>query len=514
MLFHSGSFLIFFPIVSLVYFLVPRRAKHLWLLGASYYFYMSWNPEYALLILVSTVSTWGSALFLSARRQRPGKGRGRAGRWCLAGCVALNLGILFFFKYYGFAAESVRGLFALGHISLELPAFDVLLPVGISFYTFQAIGYLVDVWRGEVAAERNFLRYALFLSFFPQLVAGPIERSRNLLHQIHEPQRFDFGRAKDGLLLMGWGFFQKLVVADRIAVLVDGVYGDYTSHSGLQILLATVLFAFQIYCDFAGYSDIAIGAARVMGFALTKNFRSPYFATTVSGFWRDWHISLTTWFRDYVYIPLGGNRRGRARKYRNLLLTFGASGLWHGAGWNFVAWGLLNGLYQVAGDMTRTLRQRLGEPALLAPPAVARRQESRQDGTIKYLWRLADGNCVESPPAPGPCDLRAGGFRLALLPGGELCGGFGDAGAWDAQYRAVRVLQPGQPAGHPDHGAVGEGLLRHAAGGGRADAGGLREEARGGFQGGAGEAECVVSVDGLLRGHLHGSDFRGLWACV
>lgn len=361
MLFHSGSFLIFFPIVSLVYFLVPRRAKHLWLLGASYYFYMSWNPEYALLILVSTVSTWGSALFLSARRQRPGKGRGRAGRWCLAGCVALNLGILFFFKYYEFAAESVRGLFALGHISLELPAFDVLLPVGISFYTFQAIGYLVDVWRGEVAAERNFLRYALFLSFFPQLVAGPIERSRNLLHQIHEPQRFDFGRAKDGLLLMGWGFFQKLVVADRIAVLVDGVYGDYTSHSGLQILLATVLFAFQIYCDFAGYSDIAIGAARVMGFALTKNFRSPYFATTVSGFWRDWHISLTTWFRDYVYIPLGGKRRGRARKYRNLLLTFGASGLWHGAGWNFVAWGLLNGLYQVAGDMTRTLRQRLGE---------------------------------------------------------------------------------------------------------------------------------------------------------
>ena len=361
MLFHSGSFLIFFPIVALAYFLVPRRAKHLWLLGASYYFYMSWNPEYAILILLSTVSTWGSALFLSAWRERSGRRWERAGRWCLAGCVALNLGILFFFKYYGFAADSVKGLFALAHVELELPAFDVLLPVGISFYTFQAIGYLADVRRGEVAAERNFLRYALFLSFFPQLVAGPIERSKNLLHQLREPHRFDYGRVKDGLLLMGWGFFQKLVIADRIAILVDGVYGDYTGYSGLQILLATVLFAFQIYCDFAGYSDIAVGAARVMGFTLTKNFRSPYFATTVSGFWRCWHISLTTWFRDYVYIPLGGNRRGRARKYRNLLLTFGASGLWHGAGWNFVAWGLLNGLYQVAGDLTGALRQRLGE---------------------------------------------------------------------------------------------------------------------------------------------------------
>lgn len=359
MLFHSGSFLIFFPIVALLYFLVPCKVKHLWLLAASYYFYMSWNPEYAVLILVSTVSTWGSALLLSAWRERGGKQWDRAGGWCLAGCVALNLGILFFFKYYGFAADSVEKLFSLGNISLELPAFDVLLPVGISFYTFQAIGYLVDVWRGETRAEKNFLHYALFLSFFPQLVAGPIERSGNLLHQIREPHKFDSGRVKDGLLLMGWGFFQKLVIADRIAILVDGVYGDYTGYSGLQIALATALFAFQIYCDFAGYSDIAIGAARVMGFNLMKNFRSPYYATTVSGFWRNWHISLTTWFRDYVYIPLGGNRCGKGRKYRNLLLTFGASGLWHGAGWNFVVWGLLNGLYQVAGDLTGTLRNRL-----------------------------------------------------------------------------------------------------------------------------------------------------------
>ncbi|MCI9438591.1 MAG: hypothetical protein HFH85_15810 [Lachnospiraceae bacterium] len=234
--------------------------KPLWLLGASYYFYMSWNPEYAFLILISTVTTWGSALFLCGRRQRSGKGQERAGKWCLTGCIGVNLGILFFFKYYAFAADSAERLLALGHISVKLPVFDVLLPVGISFYTFQAIGYLIDVWRGEVEAEKNFLRYALFLSFFPQLVAGPVERSRNLIHQIKEQHKFDSGQVKDGLLLMGWGFVQKLVVADRIAILVNDVYGNYTAYSGMQILLATILFAFQIYCDFAGYSDIAVGA--------------------------------------------------------------------------------------------------------------------------------------------------------------------------------------------------------------------------------------------------------------
>lgn len=223
------------------------------------------------------------------------------------------------------------------------------------------MGYLIDVFRGEIPAEKNFLRYGLFLAFFPQLVAGPIERSKNFLHQIDQPHRFEFRRVKDGLLLMGWGFFQKLVIADRIAVLVDAVYADYTGYSGLQICLATALFGFQIYCDFAGYSDIAVGAARVLGFCLTKNFKSPYYAVSVSEFWRNWHISLTTWFRDYVYIPLGGNRCGKVKKYRNILLTFTASGLWHGAGWNFAAWGALNGLYQIVGDLTRPFRVRLGQ---------------------------------------------------------------------------------------------------------------------------------------------------------
>lgn len=361
MLFNSVSFLIFFPIVILIYFLIPQRIKYLWLLAASYYFYMSWNPVYALLILTSTVVSWLSGLLLSAGGQRLGKRAQAAKKWCLAGCVVLNLGILFFFKYYTFATGSIEKIFALFHVAVELPTLDVLLPVGISFYTFQAMGYVFDVFRGEIPAEKNFLRYALFISFFPQLVAGPIERSKNLMHQIYEPHSFNGERVKDGLLLMGWGFFQKLVIADRIAILVKDVYSYYTNYSGLQILLATILFAFQIYCDFSGYSDIAIGAARVMGFTLTKNFESPYYATTVSEFWRRWHISLTTWFRDYVYIPLGGNRCGRWKKYRNLFLTFLVSGLWHGAGWYYVVWGGLNGIYQIAGDLTRSLRTRLWE---------------------------------------------------------------------------------------------------------------------------------------------------------
>ena len=316
---------------------------------------------YALLMLASTVITWGGGLLISFGGRRPDKSGKRIKKWSLIGCIVLNLGILFFFKYYAFTAETIEKIFALFRVSVRIPTFDVLLPVGISFYTFQALGYVIDVFRGEIAAEKNILRYALFVSFFPQLVAGPIERSKNLMHQIYEPHAFDADRVKKGLLLMGWGFFQKLVLADRIAILVTAVYDNYTEYSGLQILLATVLFAFQIYCDFGGYSDIAVGAARVMGFTLTKNFKSPYYATSVSEFWRNWHISLTTWFRDYIYIPLGGNRCGRLRKYFNILLTFTASGLWHGAELSYMVWGAVNGLYQIAGDLTRPLRSGLRE---------------------------------------------------------------------------------------------------------------------------------------------------------
>lgn len=400
MLFNSVSFLIFFPIVVMIYFLVPRRVKYLWLLGASYYFYMSWNPRYALLMLAATIITWGGGLLLAAWGQNSGKRAKRVKVMCLAGGIVLILGILFVFKYYAFAAATVEKVFALLHVSVQMPVFDVLLPVGISFYTFQGIGYMIDVYRGETPAEKNFLRYALFLSFFPQLVAGPIERSKNLMGQIYEPHGFDGRRVKDGLLLMGWGFFQKLVIADRIAILVDEVYGNYGNYSGMQLLLATVLFAFQIYCDFGGYSDIAVGAARVMGFTLTKNFKSPYWAVTVSEFWRCWHISLTTWFRDYIYIPLGGNRRGRWRKYRNLLLTFTISGLWHGTGWNYVVWGGLNGLYQVVGDLTGSLRTRLRD----------RLHIRTECGSYRLLQRLVTFAAVDF----SWFFFRAEGFKTAL----------------------------------------------------------------------------------------------------
>ncbi len=358
MLFNSTGFLIFFPIVVLGYFWVPQRYKNLWLLGASYYFYASWNPAYLLLILSITLISWAAGLLLD--RDTGGTRKKMAGKkWCLALCVCCILGILCFFKYMTFITDSLTEVLKLFGVSVRPPVYDIVLPVGISFYTFQALGYLFDVFRKETAAEKNLPRYALFLAFFPQLVAGPIERSKNLMRQLREEHTFDPERAKSGLLLMGWGFFQKLVIADRIAVLVTEVYDHYSDHSGLQIALATVLFAFQIYCDFGGYSDIAVGAARVMGFTLTKNFNSPYYAVSVSEFWRNWHISLTTWFRDYIYIPLGGNRRGKWKKYRNLLLTFFLSGLWHGAGWNYAAWGVLNGLYQVVGDITRPFRARL-----------------------------------------------------------------------------------------------------------------------------------------------------------
>lgn len=353
MLFNSLSFLIFFPIVALAYFALPHRVRNVWLLAASYYFYMSWNPKYAILIAVSTVATWGTGLLL----ERLGRDAPTVQRklW-LTACLALNLGILFFFKYYHFAMTNLSVALRPFGISFQAPAFDVVLPVGISFYTFQALGYVIDVYRGEMKAERSLWRYALFISFFPQLVAGPIERSKNLMGQMYEHHSFDAKRVRDGLLLMGWGFFEKLVLADRIAILVTEVFDNYTSHTGAEIVMATVLFAFQIYCDFGGYSDIAIGAARVMGFRLMKNFNSPYYATTVSDFWRNWHISLTTWFRDYVYIPLGGNRCSRWKWCRNLLVTFSLSGLWHGASWNFVVWGGLNGLYQVIGKLTEPFR--------------------------------------------------------------------------------------------------------------------------------------------------------------
>lgn len=361
MLFNSLPFLIFFPAVTLLYFAIPHKYRWMWLLAASYFFYMCWNPKYALLMLFSTVTTFVSGLLIERAGKNADPARAvRHKKWCVAGSFLVNLTILFLFKYFDFAIDSINGVLGALHLSLLNPKFDVVLPVGISFYTFQALGYTMDVYRG-FPAERSLGKYALFVSFFPQLVAGPIERTGNLLPQFSETHTFDFERMKSGLILMGWGFFMKLVVADRAALLVNEIFNNYTGYRGVQLLLGGFVFWFQVYCDFGGYSNIAIGAAEVMGFRLTKNFNAPFFARSMKEFWQRWHISLSQWFRDYLYFPMGGSRKGKFRKSFNLMVLFLTSGLWHGASWNYVAWGGAHGLLQVIGDWLAPARKKAAE---------------------------------------------------------------------------------------------------------------------------------------------------------
>lgn len=369
MLFNSIDFILFFPIVTVLYFLIPKRYRYLWLLAASYYFYMKWEVKYVFLLFFTTAITYLCGILTDKidRRELPEEKKIRRKRLCIAGSLSLNLGVLVYFKYLNFIIDSWNKLAGYVHLGISFSAMEILLPVGISFYIFQAIGYTIDVYRGETCAERNFLKYALFVSFFPQLVAGPIERSKNLLRQLGEPKPFSYENLRKGLLLMLWGYFLKMVIADRAAIIVDTVYGNSETFVGMYIIVATMFFAIQIYCDFSGYSTIARGAALVLGFELTDNFRAPYYATSVKDFWRRWHISLTSWFRDYLYIPLGGNRRGRFRREVNLMFVFAASGLWHGAAFSYVIWGLMNGVYQVIGDFVRAVIGKIsitGEKAL------------------------------------------------------------------------------------------------------------------------------------------------------
>lgn len=358
MIFNSTEFLVFFPVVLLVYFVLPAKIRYLWLLVSSYYFYMCWNPRYVLLLLFSTGVTWGCGFLMDRIKNKNWatdsvvKGK----KICVAVSLFLNLSILFVFKYLDFFFVNLSGLLSHVNITIEIPKVDLLLPVGISFYVFQALGYTIDVYRGEIKAEKNFLRYALFVSFFPQLVAGPIERSKNLLKQLNRPTHFDVDNARNGLLVMAWGLFLKIVVADHIAALINPIYSDSNSYHGMVLMAATMLFAIQIYCDFEGYSQIAIGSALVLGFHINQNFMSPYCALSVQDFWKRWHISLTSWFRDYLYIPLGGNRKGKNRKYVNTMLVFLTSGLWHGANWKYVVWGGLNGFYMVCQEVTEKWR--------------------------------------------------------------------------------------------------------------------------------------------------------------
>lgn len=362
MVFNSVDFLIFFPVVFMVYFLFPKKVRYIWLLVASYYFYMCWNPKYIILLLFSTVVTYISGIVMDYCEKRVSDGKKVVyKKLCVASSCILNLVVLFFFKYYNFAIENVAVILKRFNIQMTVPTFDILLPVGISFYIFQAISYTLDVYRNEIKAEKNFLKYALFVSFFPQLVAGPIERSKNLLKQINIPTTLNISNVKTGLLIMSYGLFMKVVVADNIALIVDRVFANYRNENGMILMGATILFAFQIYCDFAGYSELAIGSAKVLGFSLSKNFDTPYLAMNIKDFWRRWHISLTSWFRDYLYIPLGGNRKGKIRKYLNNMIIFLASGIWHGAAWHYIFWGGLNGLYIVIQDITEQIRMRVYE---------------------------------------------------------------------------------------------------------------------------------------------------------
>jgi len=353
MLFNSFEFLLFFPTVVGLYYLCPHRFRWALLLAASYFFYMSWRVEYIALILASTILDYSVAIRVEqAQSDRQRKS------W-LALSLSGNLGLLFFFKYFNFFNDSVAATFESLGLEYAIPAANVLLPVGISFYTFQTLSYTIEVYRGNKTAERHIGKFALYVAFFPQLVAGPIERATSLLPQFFERKEFEYTQVTDGMKLMVWGFFKKVVIADRLATMVDPVFSDLSNHSGPAIALATVFFAYQIYCDFSGYSDIAIGAAQVLGFKLMTNFRQPYFSRSIPEFWRRWHISLSTWFRDYVYIPLGGNRVSIKRLYANVAIVFVVSGLWHGANWTFLAWGGLHAIYMVIALSTGTARQRI-----------------------------------------------------------------------------------------------------------------------------------------------------------
>ena len=374
MLFNSLAFAIFLPIVFCCYWNLPHKYRWAWLLLTSYYFYMSWNPKYIVLIVFTTVISYGAAICLERVDGQTKK------KTIAISAVLLCLGILFYFKYFNFLSQSLCSLIGLFAIKLHPITVDVLLPVGISFYTFQTLSYVIDVYKGRIKAERHLGYFALFVSFFPQLVAGPIERPFNLLPQIKVEHKFVYNQATYGLKLMAWGFFKKLVIADYLSTYVQLVFNDLHSFQGFALVLASFFFTVQIYCDFSGYSDIAVGTAKLFGINLTTNFKQPYLSRSIKEFWSRWHISLSTWFRDYVYIPLGGNKVSKTRHFLNLLLTFLVSGLWHGANWTFVFWGGVHGVGVIVEDFLRKFINRLFKDKGL-------RQSFYNSKTI-YLFRV------------------------------------------------------------------------------------------------------------------------------
>ena len=352
MLFNSFEFIIFFLVVTSLYFTLPHRHRWWMLLAASCVFYMFFKAVYILILFFTIVIDYYAGILLENTKDPKRK------KWWLVMSLVANIGVLAVFKYFNFLNDNLSGLATLLGYHNPVPYLTILLPIGLSFHTFQAMSYTIEVYRGHEKAERHFGIYALYVMFYPQLVAGPIERPQNVLHQFREKHYFDYARVADGLKLMAWGLFKKVVIADRFAVAVNQVYNNPEGYEGVPVILATVFFAIQIYCDFSGYSDIAIGSAQVMGYRLMENFRRPYYSKSIAEFWKRWHISLSTWFRDYLYIPLGGNRVVKWRWYYNLFITFMISGIWHGASWNFVIWGALHGIFLVIGAITHPARQK------------------------------------------------------------------------------------------------------------------------------------------------------------
>lgn len=354
MLFNSFEFLVFLPIVFLLYWFVFRERKwqNLLVVIASYVFYGWWNWRFLLLIALTSFCSYASGLLLEHY-----EGKRRQQQIVSAANIVLNLGILGVFKYYNFFVENLDALFGMMGYHLDWVTMNIILPVGISFYTFQALSYTIDVYQKKLPATHDIVEFFAYISFFPQLVAGPIERATNLLPQFQQKREFDYAKAVDGMRQMLWGFLKKLVIADNCATVVNNYWGNYAELPGLTLFLLGVLFTFQIYCDFSGYSDIAIGCARLFGFNLMRNFNFPYFSRSIPEFWRRWHISLTTWFRDYIYFPLGGSRCDKWKIIRNVYIVWGISGLWHGANWTFVCWGLFHAtllaIYNIFGINTK-----------------------------------------------------------------------------------------------------------------------------------------------------------------
>ena len=367
MLFNSFAFLAFFAVLAVVYYAMPHRFRWPLLLVASLYFYAAFSARYLLLLIGITLIAYldGLAMGASAGRRRR--------RLILAAGVVLVVGALLVFKYYDFVGGTLEAwLVNLGLASAApvFPRLGLVVAVGLSFYTFSCVSYLADVHAARLPPERHLGHFALYVSFFPKLLAGPIERAQPFLAQIRRPVAFSAAGVSLGLRLMLWGLFKKAVIADRLAAFVDAAYAQPAFSPPADLVLGTYFFAFQLYCDFSGYSDMAIGAAKVLGVDVMENFRRPYFSTSVPEFWsRRWHLSLATWFRDYMYIPMGGSRRSRLRQYANVMAVFLVSGLWHGANWTFVVWGGVNGLYQVFSLMTRRVREQVAG-AVTMPPAV------------------------------------------------------------------------------------------------------------------------------------------------